>query len=60
MVKTRESLQRIFDFQRFKSKELKRPVTFSEAIALWFSQTGIQQENKTKRKRKYSKELVNV
>lgn len=48
MMKSRESLKKVFDFQKNKSKELKRPVTFSEAIALWFSQTLIE---KTKRKK---------
>lgn len=35
---SREYVERIFKFQKMKSKELKRPVTYSEALAMWFSQ----------------------
>ncbi|HFE64769.1 MAG TPA: hypothetical protein ENK14_10200 [Caldithrix sp.] len=35
---SREYVERIFNFQKMKSKELKRPVTYSEALAMWFSQ----------------------
>lgn len=51
MVATDSSMKRVFDFQKFKSKELKRPVTSSEALALWFSETVINKKARPKRQK---------
>ena len=39
------SLKKIIDFQKFKSRELKRPVSYYEALALWFSETVVNKKN---------------
>ena len=41
MLAKRENIQRILDFQKLKSKELKRPVAYSEAVAMWLTQRTI-------------------
>ncbi len=51
MLVSRESIQRIYDFQKDKSKELKRPVTYSEALALWFSQSQIVKKVKNRKQK---------
>ena len=43
-----ESVKKIFDFQKFKSRELKRPVSYYEALALWFSETVVYKKNEQK------------
>lgn len=57
MLTTKEYAQRIVDFQKNKAEELKRPVTFYEAIALWFSQTVKERAGRTRRLGKMSREL---
>ena len=57
MLASQENVQRIFDFQKNKSEELKRPVTYSEAIALWISQTMINKTSKLKKIDKLSKDV---
>lgn len=58
MLTTRESVQKIFDFQKNKARELKRPITFSEAVALWFSQTMIEQTKNKKKMKKLTVESI--
>jgi hypothetical protein len=41
-----DPVKKIFDFQKNKSLELKRPVTYYEALALWFSETVVNKKNK--------------
>jgi hypothetical protein len=38
MINSQECIQKIVEFQKVKSEELNRPVTYSEALALWFNQ----------------------
>ena len=40
MVRSDERLKRILVFQKTKKRELQRPVSFYEAVALWFSEAN--------------------
>jgi len=39
MIKTTLQFEKILEFRETKSKQLKRPISFSEAIALWISES---------------------
>ncbi|GAB4380264.1 MAG: hypothetical protein Kow0042_30230 [Calditrichia bacterium] len=51
MKSLQENFQRIIDFQKVKSRELKRQITFSEAVALWFSQIPSSPDKKNNKKK---------
>ena len=38
MLVSKDQIKKIIDFQKKKSRELKRQLTYSEAVALWFTQ----------------------
>lgn len=38
MMRTSENLKRIFKFREKKSKEFKRNISYSEAVALWLTE----------------------
>ena len=39
MVQLNKNLMRVLEYREKKSKELKRPISLSEAVALWLSET---------------------
>ncbi len=39
MVKLNKNLMRVLEYREQKSKELKRPISLSEAVALWLSES---------------------
>ncbi len=39
MKKLSEQAKKLLEFREKKSRELKRPLSFSEAIALWLSES---------------------
>lgn len=51
MTGSRENLRQILEYRKIKIEQLKRPISYSEAIALWISEclsfSGVQGENKT-------------
>jgi len=50
MSNTQDYVQKISNFQREKSEELKRPISLSEAIALWFTQSIDKPKSKKKKR----------
>ncbi len=54
MIAPKENMKRFLDYREKKSKELKRYLTLSEALALWFSQAVVR----TKQKKEKNKEYV--
>ncbi len=50
MIKTTLQFEKILEFREMKSRQLKRPISFSEAIALWISESmSIPQPTKGKK-----------
>ncbi len=39
MVKLNKNLMRVLEYREKKSQELKRPISLSEAVALWLSES---------------------
>lgn len=48
MKASRENMEKILKFREKKMKELKRNISFSEALSLWFSEAG--KKDKSNRK----------
>ncbi len=38
MIRTSDNLKKIFKFREKKSKEFKRNISYSEAVALWLTE----------------------
>ncbi len=47
MNRSKKQMEKILEYRELKSKELKRLVSYSEAVALWFSEniTGKPRRN---------------
>ncbi len=50
MKKTSEQFKEILEFREKKSQELNRTISFSEAIALWFSESFNRKVNRSSKK----------
>ena len=50
MTNTQDYIKKISSFQKEKSEELKRPISLSEAIALWFTQSIDKPKSKKKKR----------
>jgi hypothetical protein len=44
MKTSTENFEKILKYRQKKMKELKRNVSFSEAIAMWFSEAAVKDE----------------
>ena len=53
-----EYCKRIFDFQKRISEELKRPVSFSEAVALMLTQTALDKSAVAKKQKKLNMDSI--
>ena len=53
MIAPKENMKRFLEFREKKAKELKRYLSLSEALALWFSQAVVRSKNKKEKSKEF-------